>query len=260
MGNVLILNYHKIVEDEWVGEDKSMLTDKLTVKKSDFISQLDLIKSADIPVVSLKEWINGEHQNQLTAVLNFSGGHKSDIDIVLPTLTSKNLTATFFPNLSNVDVEGKTTWGDLKLLLDHDMDLGSQGVSNQNLRRVSKNACRLELELSKRLFENKTGKKIDYFSPPQGLYNRRLLQLAYNAGYQKVLVNRAKINTHNNSLLMHRFTVKTNTPISALEKLIVKGLLSHAPKPFFAKLSTQLSAEFGIGFLNKAYLKGGSHS
>lgn len=259
MGNVLIFNYHKIVDDKEGGDGKTILNDKLAVKVSDFIKHLDLIQSSGFPIVSLKKWIDGDYQNKLTVVLAFSGGNKSDIDIILPLLVAKNLTATFFSSLSNIDAEDKTSWADLNELLLNDMDIGSQGVSCENLRRVSKNACKLELELSKRIFENKIGRKIAYFSPPQGMYNRRLLQLAYNAGYQKVLGSRAKVNKPNNALLMHSFNVKSNTSISALEKLIVKGLLSNESSPFFTKIATQLSAEFGIGLLNKPYLKGESH-
>ncbi|NOQ73792.1 MAG: polysaccharide deacetylase family protein [Crocinitomix sp.] len=256
MGNVLILEYHKIIDDEGEERANSILRDKRTITKRTLIKQLDLIQASGIPIVSLKEWNNGDLQHQFAVVLTFSGGFKSAIDIASPLLKSRGLTATFFSTLSVVNGQSGLSWGDLKHLLDNGMDIGSQGVSGQNLRRMSKSACQLELELSKRIFENKTGKKLVFFAPPSGAYNRRLLQLAYNAGYEKVIANRAKINTNTSSLLMHGFTVKSNTNISALEKLIVKGLLSHSKTPFFAKLSSQLSAEFGIGLLNKKIIKG----
>lgn len=256
MGNVLILNYHRIIDDERECVDDSILTDKQTVKKADLINQLNSIQAAGIPIIALDLWNKGDFQDQFAVALTFSGDHKSDSEIVLPLLKSLGLTATFFPTLSIIDTKEGVTWKDLKSIIDNGMEIGSQGVSGQNLRRISKNACQLELELSKRIIENNLGKKVVFFAPSSGNYNRRLLQLAYNAGYQKVLTNRAKINTNTHTLLQHRFTVKANTNISTLEKLIVKGLLSHSKRPLYAKLSSLLSVEFGIGIFNKEYING----
>ncbi|MFT5822728.1 MAG: peptidoglycan/xylan/chitin deacetylase (PgdA/CDA1 family) [Crocinitomix sp.] len=256
MGNVLILNYHDIIDEERGGVVNSNLKDKRTVNRKTLVKQLDLIQASGIPIVSLNEWNSGDLQQQFAIALTFSGGFKSAIEIVFPILKSRGLTATFFPTLSVVNSPGGLTWGDLNRLIEGRMTIGSQGISGQNLRRMSKSSCQLELELSKRIFENKTGKKLIFFAAPSGSYNRRLLQLAYNAGYEKLIANRSKINTNTKALLLHRFTLKSNTNIAALEKLIVKGLLSNSKAPFFATISSQLSPEFGIGLLNKIYIKG----
>jgi peptidoglycan/xylan/chitin deacetylase (PgdA/CDA1 family) len=127
MGNILILNYHNIVADEQEVAANSKVKDKRTIRKKTLIKQLDLIQANNIPIVGLNPSIktqctelnNGNSHAQFGIALTFCGGFKSDVEIVLPLLKARGLTASFFPTLSALNAPGGLTWKDLNKLRDN---------------------------------------------------------------------------------------------------------------------------------------------
>ena len=63
------------------------------------------------------------------------------------------------------------------------VEIGSHGVSHQNLTLLSDEDVRYELTESKSYLENACGKSIDMLAFPFGLYNNSVLDIAQVAGY-----------------------------------------------------------------------------
>ncbi|NOQ75920.1 MAG: polysaccharide deacetylase family protein [Crocinitomix sp.] len=244
MSAVLILNYHRVIEDHlW---DKTADKTKFCVKRSAFINQLDFIQRREIPVVSFSDWLNNRIKDTFSVILTFDDGNRSDYEIVLPILKDRGLAASFFPVISFIGEENRTSWEQLKEMEALNFEIGSHGVSHENMSEMAAGAGELELELSKKTLEKKLEKPIIIFAAPFGQYNRKTLQMAKNANFQKVLSTQIKINRGHKAMVLHRWNLKHTTKIEAFEKMLTKGSRLYYKMSFLSLLKNRFSRLFGL--------------
>jgi peptidoglycan/xylan/chitin deacetylase (PgdA/CDA1 family) len=107
----------------------------------------------------------------------------SDIDLFISTLQSSAKGET------NYSTSMENNWRVMKgeevkiLAASQFVEIGSHGVSHQNLTLLSDEDVRYELTESKSYLENACGKSIDMLAFPFGLYNNSVLDIAQVAGY-----------------------------------------------------------------------------
>lgn len=247
MGKLIILNYHEIIADK--KHRIPSLSAHFKVKKSTFIQHLDQIQHMGIPVVSLADWLSGEINVDLAVALTFDDGFKSDFEVVKPVLESRGLTAAFFPVLKFVNQKNRMTWDEIRSLSEAGFEIGSHSVTHCNMRKLQKEPCKLELELSKRLLEQKIGTQVSCFAAPYGAYSRQLLKLAILAGYKHVFSTRVGLNNTESNFVLHRWNIKWNTNAKLVEKVLTKGSMKYRSMWFWSKLKAQFSPEFGMAFM-----------
>jgi len=216
--SLLILNYHQIIEDNKLKESTKL--SRFSVTQTDFISQIRLIKSKNIPIVSLSDWVKNNCSDGLSILLTFDDGNKSDYEIVYKTLKKEKVTATFFPILSKINTKNGINWSQLKEMADNGFIIGSHGVNHLNLLKLSEKESSFELEESKKRIEDNINHNVCYLSLPFGMYNSKILALSAQAKYHIVLSTRVKLNAALDSFLLHRLNMKRNISLGEFEKII----------------------------------------
>ncbi len=118
--------------------------------------------------------------------LTFDDGNSSDVDIALPRLVERGLTAEFFPLAGRVGQRGFLDANGLRELVEAGMSIGSHGWEHRDWRRLDDRLAEKELEAAPKLLAELSGKPVKSYAPPFGAYDRRLLKRLRRSGATRV--------------------------------------------------------------------------
>jgi len=164
-----------------------------------FIRQMEKVTKLTIPVAA--DAITNLARGKLYCTVTFDDGFASTIDTVLPVLNQMSIPATFFiptaywgkeatwitDNNRRQRVGCVITAEKLKQFSEHRcVTIGSHGINHVRLTEVSDDDAWKELAESKKILEEITGKNIKTHSFPFGCYYDRHVEMALNAGYERV--------------------------------------------------------------------------
>jgi len=164
-----------------------------------FIQQMEQVTKLTIPVAAAA--IKNLARGKLYCTVTFDDGFSSTIDTVLPVLNQMSIPATFFIPTAYWGKEARwitdnnrrqcfgfvITTEKLKQFSEHRcVTIGSHGINHVRLTEVSDDDAWQELAESKKILEDITGKDIKMHSFPFGSYYDRHVQMALNAGYERV--------------------------------------------------------------------------
>jgi len=107
--------------------------------------------------------------------LTFDDGNASDVEIALPELVARGLTAEFFVLAGLLDEPGRLTRGDVRKLLDAGMRVGSHGWSHRDWRRIDAGQALEEMVEAPKVLAGLTGTAVNRVAVPFGSYDRRVL-------------------------------------------------------------------------------------
>ncbi len=107
--------------------------------------------------------------------INFDDGNLSDVEIGLPGLLDRNLTARFFVLAGRLDQGGSLSPEDVRRLTDAGMTVGSHGMDHVPWRGLAPHALHRELVDARSRLEEVTGTPVDEAALPLGRYDRRVL-------------------------------------------------------------------------------------
>lgn len=214
MSKVLILNYHQLVDEN------SDLKNRFTLTRSQFLKQISTIQEKNIPFVSFSDISNGLTNANVSILLTFDDGQRSDFEIAYPILKEKGIPAAFFPIVNELEKENKMTWNELKKLAEDGFEIGSHGLSHKNLLSLKKEEIHAEISLSKRILEEKLRKSVQILAFPYGNYNKTCLQIAKENGYQHALTTKARINLFPLEFELHRWNMKNTFSQIEFERII----------------------------------------
>ncbi len=141
-----------------------------------------------------ERWVSVEQFEQvLDAVrerpdvhLTFDDGNESDVEIALPRLVERGLSAEFFPLAGRLGQRGYVDRGGLRELVKAGMEIGSHGWEPRDWRLLDDRHAHRELEDAPRLLGDLCGKPVRRYSLPFGAYDRRLLTRLRHAGATRV--------------------------------------------------------------------------
>lgn len=227
----VVLMYHSLYE----GEDTSAIDAEdlpYAVSKQNFIEQLECLVNMKSGV-----FVPGDNTD---VVITFDDGHQSNLDIAVPLLVERNLSAYFFITSGFIDSRPDFLCADGVAALANvsGMVVGSHGVTHQFFNDLSSRAACQELVESKALLENITGHRCESMSFPGGRYNKRTLDLLRSVGYTQwfgsdvgtVDVARrfdSTVTTPTSQLLpmsgiepLKRVAVRRNTQLNEFERMI----------------------------------------
>jgi peptidoglycan/xylan/chitin deacetylase (PgdA/CDA1 family) len=123
--------------------------------------------------------------------LSFDDGHVSNYVLARPVLHEFAIQATFFVTTCWTGVlDSVMTWRQLRELSDEGFTIASHTHTHALLTTCGPQALRNELEVSKKLLEDRLGKKVNAISLPGGRGNERILRACGAAGYTKVYTSR----------------------------------------------------------------------
>jgi peptidoglycan/xylan/chitin deacetylase (PgdA/CDA1 family) len=114
--------------------------------------------------------------------ISFDDGNSSDVEIALPRLVERGLTAEFFLLAGLLGERERVDRAGVGALLDAGMAIGSHGWSHRDWRRIDSAQAREELNDAHRVLGEVIGRPVSRVAIPFGSYDRHVLRLLREAG------------------------------------------------------------------------------
>lgn len=174
---------HKIVVYHTISTPESRLPADIDISPQRFEQHLQWLAKRRERIVSLRDTLTEPPRKNLIAI-TFDDGYRDNLTAALPLLEKYELPMTLFMTVSCVGKEGYLTADDLKFLAAHPLvTIGSHTLSHRHLTGLSKEDALFELDVSKILLEEITGKTIDLLAYPYGDCNQEIERLSAECGY-----------------------------------------------------------------------------
>lgn len=153
--------------------------------------------------------------------ISFDDGNRSDVDIALPALQDRNLSATFFSLAGRLRDPASLSPADLRDLRNHGMDIGSHGWSHVPWRGLSHAAAARELIEAREALAEASGGEILDAALPLGRYDRRLLSQLRDARYRAVFTS-DRFRARAGSWLQARHSVTASDTVDSIRTLVTR--------------------------------------
>jgi peptidoglycan/xylan/chitin deacetylase (PgdA/CDA1 family) len=165
--------------------------------------------------------------------ITFDDGNASDLEIALPALCQRGLTATFFVVAGRLGDPHFLDEAGARELAAAGMEVGCHGMRHRAWRGLDDRSLDEELVESKAILERVVGRPVARAACPFGAYDRRVLRTLRGAGYELVYTSdrgtarpdewlqvRNSVGPHDPPGLLDRISHRTSLPRRA--KLAVK--------------------------------------
>ena len=202
---MLILFYHGILSKEddlskYSPEDRVYL-----LKEEEFTKHLEYLHSEKWSTISVNQLLeslkNRTSLPEKSLIISFDDGNQTDYTIALPLLEKFGFKATFFLTSDFIDKPGHLSKSQILRMSQGGMEFGSHGRTHQFLSTLDEKDLRLELQVSKKVLEEITGKKIDLLSLPGGYYSSKVKRMAQELGYKGICTSKFGLNDIYTNLL-----------------------------------------------------------
>ena len=118
--------------------------------------------------------------------ITFDDGNASDVELALPALRERGLTAEFFICAGMIGRRGYLTPSQVMTLTREGMGIGSHGMHHQPWPHLTDDELRQELVQARGQLEDIAGTRVTRVACPFGAYDRRVLRKLRHAGYERV--------------------------------------------------------------------------
>lgn len=185
-----ILMYHSI---DYTADKKN----KITVSPEAFTRQMKFLRDNGYNVIPLNEAVyyikDKKRPPSKTLAITLDDGYENNYKNAFPAARKYNIPITIFVVTDIVGRKGYLTWEEIKEMSDSGVvDIESHTRSHPWLTGLDGGALKEELEDSKKILEEKLGKKIDYVCYPMGGYNERVKKAAGAAGYKAAFATKPR--------------------------------------------------------------------
>lgn len=216
---VSVLGYHDFTDGS--------STNDMILNIEDFRRQLQAIKDAGLPVISMRQFLDWKQAKAdipaESVLITIDDGWKATHTLAMDVLKEFAYPYTVFLYKNYVDIGGRSlTYDEIRELAANGATLSSHSVSHQNMSRRGGRSeaeydawLREELEESYHFLEKNfgdTGAVIKTFAFPYGIYSDRALELAKNFGYEACFtVNGKKTSWDVDDMQVGRYVVHGTT-------------------------------------------------
>lgn len=216
---VSVLGYHDFTEGPSAND--------MILNVDDFRSQLQAIKEARLPVISMRQFLDWKQAKAdlpaESVLITIDDGWKATHTLAMGVLKEFGYPYTVFLYKNYIGVGGRSlTRNEIRELAANGATLASHSVSHQNMSRRGGRSeadydtwLRLELEESHRFLEETfgdTGAVVKTFAFPYGIYSDRALELARAFGYEACFtVNGKKTTWDDDNMVIGRYVVHGTT-------------------------------------------------
>ncbi|MGH9471246.1 MAG: polysaccharide deacetylase family protein [Terriglobales bacterium] len=135
-------------------------------------------------------WSRAVPSRPRPVILCFDDGCQSDFEVALPLLREFGFPATFFINTAAVARRGFMDWPQIRALVAAGMQIGSHGHEHVPLCRLPLVQLVRQLRHSRQQLQDRAGASVDFLAPPYGLWNRRVRDAAFAAGFRALVTSR----------------------------------------------------------------------
>ena len=155
--------------------------------------------------------------------LSFDDGNRSDLEIALPALTERGLTATFFALAGRLNDSGSLGQDDLRALRAAGMRIGSHGWEHVPWRRLSVADTEREVSDARVALAEASGGPISEAALPLGRYDRRLLARLKDARYSTIYTS-DRFPAKAGSWMQARYSATATSTIEGTRKILTHRL------------------------------------
>jgi len=175
----------------------------------------------DVSLKSFKkqiECLRNTHDAIRDIILTFDDGYSFWANEALDIIKRNGLKAYFFVCLEFLK-NGSITREDIIKLKKNGMIIGSHGMRHRFLHKLSEGEVLYELNESRNILEDIIQGEIEYFSVPRGVHNKKILKIAQDAGYKKIFISEAGLNTED-SFIMKRIPIRRDTSLVDFKNIV----------------------------------------
>jgi len=117
--------------------------------------------------------------------LTFDDGNASDLEIALPRLLERGLTAEFYVLAGLLGEPGRLTEGDVRTLAEAGMTIGSHGWAHRDWRRIGPGQDLEEFIRARQVLADLIGRPVTRVAIPFGSYDRNVLRRLRGTGVSR---------------------------------------------------------------------------
>ena len=152
--------------------------------------------------------------------ISFDDGNASDIEIGLPALRERGLSATFFVLAGRFGDAGSLSEADVVELHRQQMGIGSHGMDHISWRRMTPSVRKRELVEARQRITDVSGVDIIEAALPLGQYDRKLLADLKKLGYPVVHTSDRRA-AHAGAWIQPRFSVTRKDTARTLRETVL---------------------------------------
>ena len=154
--------------------------------------------------------------------ISFDDGNASDVEVALPALQERDLTATFFVLAGRLDTPGSLARDHVRELAGAGMRIGTHGMHHRSWRAMSAAEARLELVEARDTIAEVAGTVVTEAALPLGLYDRRVLADLRRHGYRRVFTS-DRARASESAWLSPRYSVVSTDTGESVRHLLLAG-------------------------------------
>jgi len=176
-----------------------------------------------------------------TVEITFDDGNRTDLDIAVPYLRDRGLTATFFVLTGRLERDGYLAAVDIRSLLDMGMSVGLHGYHHVDWRRLDAAGLHEEIPQARVVLSEIMRKHVGTVSVPFGAYNRRVMSFLSRMDFDTIFTSDGGL-ARQGARVRPRVTIRTDTDMDDIRKLLAGAV------------STRESLQRGVKSFLKRYV------
>jgi peptidoglycan/xylan/chitin deacetylase (PgdA/CDA1 family) len=224
--SIKALMYHSVGIPPKEALLKSLYTNPRLFEKQ--IKLLKVLGFKSLTSGEIVDFVKGKDMKK-SLCITFDDAYKDVFDNAIPILKKYGFKAIIFVPVHLVGEYNKwdferlnvkkpiASWEHIKEALKEGFEIGSHTLTHPSLIHLDDKSLRQEIELSKKILEDKLGVEIKSFCYPYGDYNERVMNFVKEAGYKLAFsVDSGHIKKGDNLYNLKRVHMRHNTNIFRL--------------------------------------------
>jgi len=216
--------YHRI---DTANPTLPAITQRLTVSPEDFEAQMRWLVAYRYHTITQRQLFDalelGRRLPPRPVLITFDDGYRDVYGKAMPILARLRLRATEYVITDRISGPDPSflTWGYLRKLERHGVEIGSHTVHHLELTGLSDSAAMAELVESRRALESQLGHPVQWFSYPAGAFDAHAAQLVRRAGYVLAVTTTPGADQDaRQPLELHRYEVLDSTGVAGFASLV----------------------------------------
>ena len=177
---ILVLTYHKVLR----GPDPD--SEFYTLQAEQLERQLELLAQSGLHALSPEKLVGFEPPSQGAYLLSFDDGTVDHYEVVLPLLARYGCRAVFFVPTAKLDRPGYLTSNRVTEMSRAGQTIGLHSHEHRRMDGLGEEDIRVQMQLSRQIIGDLTGKRPVFFAPPGGYINRRVRDIALESGIRVI--------------------------------------------------------------------------
>lgn len=221
-GSFAILLYHGLDDGRPFAGEADPHRKEYVLSVERFEAHLEALRVGRSRVALLEVCVaaGAGRQAEDAVALTFDDGEESCHRLVAPLLERRGFRGDFFIVSRLVGTPGYMTAAQIRELADRGHGIHSHSASHGFLTTMNRRAIHEEVAGSKAAIEAIAGRPVRFFSCPRGSCNDLVLEVAWEAGYERVLTSVEGYNRAGSALrVLKRFAMRSYTTAASLRRI-----------------------------------------